>query len=822
MKSKAEVRKVASSEVPIADYIPLGVHMTPNLIKLRNNGEYVAIWRLDGVTFETIEPADLNVRKEQINNFLRSLGGGQYALWSHKVRRVRKDRLPGEFKNDFCRTVDQKYNATFNDYRMLETALYLTIVYRPTPSNVPNVLAKLFKRMTVRTLEDIRKREQECFDKMDDIAKEVEVTLSRFGPERLATFEQNGVVYSQMLAFLGYLVNGVWEEIPLRRAPLNEYLPSSRLFFGDKNGLLQIEHKMHETKFVGFIDFQEYAPFSETGMNNGVLYGDFEYIETQSFSILNKLDAVKEIERQRNQLISGEEASATEIAEMDAAVDQVRNGQLDMGEYHYTLAVFGENIDRVTKNMADARGGFPLFKMAVVDVVPECAWLAQLPGNWDWRPRQAQITSLNFACLSPLHNFASGKRDKNPWGQAITLLKTPSGQPFYFNFHYSPEDQDSTDDKLPGNCTVLGMTGVGKTTLMAFLLSQMDKFSPGVVWFDKDRGMEIAIRAMRGKYTNFRRGERTGINPFQWEDSPAVRALCTRVVARCVTMEGIPITPREMQDIYDAVKTVFEQLPHHLRRLAAVDQNLPNVGDTSLGLRLKKWVGNGSLGWVIDNPVDTLDLASNRLQGFDYTEFLDDPEIRTVVMMLLLFAAEGMIDGTPFMYCMEEFWKPLLDETFRDWSRDNQKTIRKKNGIGTFITQSPSDVLLSPIGKTMVEQSATLVLLPNPKADEDDYVNGFKLTRQEFKVVKGLAEDGRIFMVKQGGRSALVKLDLGALRDEIVVLSGSEDNVKLLDLIRDEVGDDPDVWMPILLERARARRALAKGGAQAPSLTVVT
>ena len=41
MKSKAEVRKVASSEVPIADYIPLGVHMTPNLIKLRTSSTAV-------------------------------------------------------------------------------------------------------------------------------------------------------------------------------------------------------------------------------------------------------------------------------------------------------------------------------------------------------------------------------------------------------------------------------------------------------------------------------------------------------------------------------------------------------------------------------------------------------------------------------------------------------------------------------------------------------------------------------------------------------------------------------------------------------------
>ena len=78
------------------------------------------------------------------------------------------------------------------------------------------------------------------------------------------------------------------------------------------------------------------------------------------------------------------------------------------------------------------------FKMSPVDVIPECAWYAQIPGNWSLRPREATITSRNFVCLSPFHNFARGKRAGNPWGEALALFKTPSGQPYYFNFHASP------------------------------------------------------------------------------------------------------------------------------------------------------------------------------------------------------------------------------------------------------------------------------------------------------------------------------------------------------------------------------------------------
>lgn len=811
MKSKQALRKIAANEVPIADYVPFGVHMAPNVIKLRTSGDYLAIWKLEGIAFETAEFDELNARKESINNYLRTLNGGHFAVWSHKLRRAVSDKLEGSFTNSFCAQLNERYYGSFSGYRMMATELYITVIYRPSPSKVVN----LFKRVAERSIEEIKAQQRECLDIMDDTAQQVQSSLAKYRPERLTTFDRDGVVYSGMASFLGFLVNGVWEDVPLRRASLAEYLPSSRLHFGDRNGMLQIEHPTAR-KFVGFLDFQEYPKFSETGMNNAILYGDYEYIESQSFSILNKRDALARLGKQKNQLSSGEEASATEIDDMDIAADQLQSGLIEMGEYHYTLAVFGQSPEGVAKNLAEARATFdgPGFRMAVVDVVPECAWFAQLPGNWSQRPREASITSYNFACLSPLHNFAIGKRRGNPWGDAIALLKTPSGQPYYFNFHASPDDYDNTDEKYPGNTSVLGSTGVGKTTVVGFLLAQSDKVNARIVAFDKDRGLEIMIRAMGGKYTAFKRGEPTGINPFQWPDTPSTRNLCERVVAQCVRMKGHDLTPREAQDISSAVATVFA-LPFSMRRLAAVDQNLSNVGENSLRLRLKKWIGNNALGWVVDNPRDTLALNSNRKFGFDYTEFLDDDEIRPVVMLMLLHATQELIDGTPFIYVMEEFWKPLMDDIFSDFAHDKQKTIRKENGLGVFVTQSPSDVLKHPIGKTMVEQSVTVLFLPNPRADYDDYVNGFKVTKQEFNIIKNLPEEGRMFLVKQGQRSAIVKLDLAGMNNELIVLSGSIDNVRLLDEIRASVGDDPEAWMPILFRKVAERRALAKSAKSA-------
>lgn len=813
MRTRAEVIKAASAQIPASDYIPLGTPITPQVIKLSGTGDYLAIWRLEGITFETADRADILVRKEGLHNFIRALGGGAYAVWSHKIRRVVKERLSGTSPNAFCEELNDRYYQSFDNHRQMATELYLSVVYRPSPSKVMS----FFKRMGKRSLQQIRDRETEHLTILEDTAKQLEASLRRYEPQRLGTYTKTDIVYSEMLAFLGYLINGVWEEIPFRRAPLSSYLPTSRLHFGDKTGMVEIWHP-NERKYAGFLDMQEYPQFSEPGMNNGILYGDDEYIETQSYSIYNKRDALKALDKQKGHLIASEDAATREIEQMDQAAEDLQSGLIDLGEYHYTVAIFGQTMNAVAKSMAETRAMFQDgsgFKMSPVDVIPECAWYSQIPGNWNLRPREATITSRNFVCLSPFHNFARGKQSGNPWGEALALFKTPSGQPYYFNFHASPEDKDSRDEKYPGNTFICGTTGVGKTALEMSLLSFATKYQGlRCVFFDKDRGAEIGIRAMGGKYFPLKRGVPTGFNPFQFTPTAHNLQFCEKLVAQLVKNQGdeTPIlSAKEQQDISHAVRTVMsEAATREVRCLSLVLQNLPATGDNSLKARLKKWTRGQPLGWAFDNPTDTQDFSGARLFGYDYTEFLDDPEIRTPIMAYLLHITESLITGDPFIYFMEEFWKPLQDPMFSEFALNKQKTIRKQSGLGVFVTQSPSDVLGHPIGKTMVEQSVTQIFLPNPRADHDDYVHGFKVTESEYRIIKNLGEASRMFLVKQGHGSAIVRFDLGSMPDILNIISGTTENVALLDSIRDEVGDAPEAWMPLLHQRIAARRGLIK------------
>jgi type IV secretion system protein VirB4 len=215
--------------------------------------------------------------------------------------------------------------------------------------------------------------------------------------------------------------------------------------------------------------------------------------------------------------------------------------------------------------------------------------------------------------------------------------------------------------------------------------------------------------------------------------------------------------------------------------LTNFQKSLPNMGDDGLFARMRKWTAGNSLGWVFDNPEDTIDLDRASIIGFDYTDIIDNAEVRVPVINYLLHRLEALIDGRPLIYVMDEFWK-ILDGKggLKEFAKNKQKTIRKQNGLGIFATQSPEDALASDIAAALVEQTATMILLPNPNASRDDYIDGLKLTEAEYQVVVSLDERSRCFLVKQGHASSICQLNLRGMDDALAVISASTDNIEIM------------------------------------------
>ena len=622
--------------------------------------------------------------------------------------------------------------------------------------------------------------------------------LRRYDAELLSVYERSGHVYSRPLEFLGELVNGERVRVPVARGRFGDYLVLNRPFFAWHGEVGELRLPAGRRRF-GMLEVFEYdGGGTGPGELDGLLGSQFEFVLSQSFSCLSKQAGKSFLERHKQRLKDAEDVAKSQVHEIDGALDQLMSGEFVLGEHHATLLAFGDEVSDVQEHLAWARA--ELLDRGIVarplDLALEAAFWSQLPGNWSYRPRPCAITSLNFLCFSPFHNFMSGKPTGNPWGPAVTVMKTASGAPLYFSFHASPSG-DAEGERLLGNTVVLGQSSAGKTVLLGFLLAQAQRFDPTVVVFDKDRGLEVAVRAMGGRYFPLRVGEPTGWNPLQLEPTGPGLLFMQELVRSLASSPGEQASHGEEHELEAAVANLARHIERPDRRLSTLVQ----LCGEGLSRRLRRWCEGGQYGWVFDNAEDTLDLTRHRIHGFDITGFLDNPTVCGPMMRYLTYRTEAMLDGRRFIYLFDEWWKALSNDALARLSRDKGKTIRKQDGLLLLSTQEPADALRSPEGRSNIEQCATLILLRNPAADRADYVDGLKLTEREFELVRTLPEDSRRFLVKQGARSALAELDLGGLQAELRVLSGTPDRAALVDEIVAECGDAPERWLPRFWER---------------------
>ncbi|MBV6847546.1 VirB4 family type IV secretion/conjugal transfer ATPase [Xanthomonas campestris pv. paulliniae] len=767
-----------SPDSPISEFVSISTHVAPSVLKT-TGGDYLLIWHLAGLPFVGRDEFELEQRHNTFNRLLQTLRAPDFAnvaFWVHDVRRRRKIGDESRFKQSFNQNLSDEYYSALSSQKIMQNELYFSMIYRPVITG---------RRLVEKSAdpERIRSEEEQAVAKMIELATNVEAVLKDYSPYRLGMYEaKNGIVFSETLEFLGYLLNRIDEPVPVLQAPVQAYLPVSKHMFANKTGDFVIRTPDGINHFGAILNVKEYADGTYPGILNGLKYLDFEYVVTHSFSPVGRHEALKVLERTKGMMISSGDKSSSQIRDLDIAMDDVASGNFVLGEYHFTIAIYADSQEKLARQIATTRAELSNagFVSSKEDLAVASSFYAQLPGNWRFRTRIANLSSLNFLGLSPLHNFAQGKQRNNPWGECVTTLQTTNGQPYYFNFHATHPAENSLGEKAIANTMVIGKSGTGKTALINFLLSQVQKFDPipTIFFFDKDRGAEIFVRACGGNYLALENGVPTGFNPFQCERNEANTQFLAELIK---VLGGKPeYSSREEEDIFRAVEGMLDT-PMHLRSMSNFRKSLPNMGDDGLYARLRRWTAGNSLGWVFDNPVDTIDLQKASIIGFDYTDMIDNAEVRAPVINYLLHRLESLIDGRPLIYVMDEFWK-ILDGKggLKEFAKNKQKTIRKQNGMGIFATQSPEDALASDIAAALIEQTATMILLPNPNASRDDYIEGLKLTDAEYQVVVSLDERSRCFLVKQGHASAVCQLNLRGMDDALSVISSSTDNIEIM------------------------------------------
>jgi len=778
--------QVVAQEASAGRHLPYARHLDEITLETRD-GLLLQTLRLGGLLFETAEAEELNYRAELRDAILRSTGSSRFSLYHHVVRRRADVVLQDQQPDPFSRDLDRRWRERLGHKDLYVNELFLTLVRRPLKGRI-GLAARAGDWFSLRNRRDGASAAGEK-RALDGAREALVAALGAYDPQVLTAYEEGGEIFSEPLEFLSSLLNGEARKVVLPYSDLGHHIPVRRISFGQETVELG-PTGAHGRRFVAMVSIKDYPGQTMPGMFDELYRLPFELTLTQSFAFVERGEALGRMNLALRRMRSAEDEALSLRAELGQAKDDVAAGRASYGEHHTTIAVHAESLALLDRHVAEVVAVLADLGVNAVreEIALEPAFWAQFPGNFQYIARRGLVSSRNFAGLASLHNFPIGQMKGNHWGEAVTLFETTAAGPYFFNFHHGDL----------GNFTIIGPSGSGKTVVLNFLLAQARKYRPRIIFFDKDRGAELFIRAIGGQYDRLHPDVTSSLNPLQLDDTPSNRQFLAEWLG--LLAGGLRETEDEL--VRDAIAASYLQ-PRERRRLRFLvelfrGQSRPAPDD--LYARMRPWWGAGERAWLFDNEEDRTDLLQESV-GFDMTAILDDPVSRTPAMLYFFHRVEQRLDGTPAIIVVDEGWKALDDDVFVRRIKDWEKTIRKRNGIVGFATQSAQDALESRIASAIIEQAATQIFMINPKARLEDYVDGFGLSRHEFDLIRTLPDNSHCFLVRHGKDSVVVRLDLTGERDLLTILSGREKTVRLFDEIMANTGPDPAAWLPSLLAK---------------------
>jgi type IV secretion system protein VirB4 len=777
----------SAKEAHAGERLPYARLVDEHTLLLRD-GSLMGALQVPGLLFETEDTEALNAHAITREVMLRSNLDARFVMYHHVIRRRVSVELAASFEDPLAAHIDRRWREKVTSGSLFVNDQFVSLVRRPArgKAGLAEKVGKLWRTRGREPLEADPKELRALRAALQALA----ASLGDYGAQPLGDYVgPSGNTNNELLELLSALYNG--EMRPVRRpdetTDIGRMLPYRRASFG----LDAMELRGSSgTDFATILSLKDYPDATSPGLLDAMLRLPYEMVVSESFAPQERTTARERMDLALRRQRSADEEAMAERTEMLAARDALGTGSTGFGDHHLTVLVRERDLARLDEASATLAAALADTGAIAVreDTNLEPAFWGQFPGNEQYLVRRAMISTANMASFGSLHGFALGQAEGNHWGDAVTLLETTSSTPFFFNFHHGDL----------GNFSVIGPSGSGKTVVMNFLACQAQKFNPRTILFDKDRSGELFIRGIGGRYDRIRAGEPSGCNPLALPDSPVNRAFLRDWLGVLLKAQG----PEELATISGAVDAAYAN-DSSLRRLRYFRELVsgarrPQPGD--LADRLSPWIEDGEFGWLFDNIDDRLDVTT-RVMGFDMTALLENPRLRTPVMMYLFHRIEERLDGQPTMILIDEGWKALDDDVFAARIRDWLKTLRKRNALVGFATQSARDALDSRISTALVEQTATMIFMPNARARAEDYCDGFGLTEHELSLIKSLPAHSRCFLVRQPDASVVVRLDLSGAPEVVTILSGRESAVRRLDLLREAVGDEPSEWYPALTGR---------------------
>ena len=446
-----------------------------------------------------------------------------------------------------------------------------------------------------------------------------------------------------------------------------------------------------------------------------------------------------------------DDAAVAVVSDLGGCLEELEVRGRSFGQFSLTIVLYDSDPAALRRSVAEC---FKVFATHDAQLTEERynllnAWLAVIPGNSAHNLRTLWLLDTNYADLTFLYTQRTGEPENAHLGaEYLAVLESDGGTPYFLNLQY----QDCA------HSLILGATGSGKSFLLNFLITQLQKYEPITFIFDLGGGYANLTRLFGGAYLAVGAQDRpASINPFCLPPARENLHFLFSFFRVLIESSGYTLTASDERDLSEQIENVYAVDPEQRRLLT-----LANIVNRTLRLHLHKWTEGGAHGQWFDHATDTLTLA--RFQAFDFEGMEKVPEVLEPLVFYILHRANAAIYDTAQaatlkVFVLDEAWRFFRHPAIKRYIVEALKTWRKKNAAMILATQSVDDLRQSEILPVVVESCVTKLFLANPGMDRAAYREIFHLNETEAERIAGLIPKRQI-LVKKPDLAKVVSLNV--------------------------------------------------------------
>ncbi len=527
------------------DFIPICCHYNDHTL-LTKNGELIQTVSIKGIGLHPSARHLDQLRQDVRSSLIKNLGSADVSCWIHTSRR--RGNLDDNLEYPTKASSHIHHSWVKKNYwhdKYLST-LYISFVYKAKDIKISDYKSLMMRLKISEFTAEHDAYLQESAEKLDSIVSGFVDNLKEYYPTRLGIYFLGDIAYCGILSLLYGILRGIEKPIKLEEKNLSKILGNFRYGIGlDKIEIIVDDIR----KYAAFISLKEYYELSSKALEE-IIQTPTEFVITEAFYFVDPKIAKDSVKYQKYISDISYDKSIIKSKKIDTLMASSENYPLPYCNHQISIMLLDSHLEKLDKNISMIASKFLKMGLLIAreDTRIEHALWSQIPGNLKYLKRLVTSPVSHIAAFATLHNTNSGLNDVG-WGYYISLLRTETGTPFFFNFHGS---------KTSAKSLIVGVPESGKTCATNFLVSEAMKYDPAILYITFSKDSYVFININDGKWIE---------SPFNVDflKIPSVRDNRVIIKAFLTAMSGDDVTPlseeeeSEMNSLIDFLFTTSPQ-----------------------------------------------------------------------------------------------------------------------------------------------------------------------------------------------------------------------------------------------------------------------